>query len=63
MDRPNMNWKVLEKLDFSKTLNIASCSQYIICGAFKNASMESNWNGCELLKAMYSILDDYSWQL
>ena len=50
MDEPNVNWKVLEKLDnhiiendFTKTLNIGSCSQHIIHGAFQNGA-PSNWN-------------------
>ena len=45
MDGPNVNWKVLEKLDnhriendFTKTLNIGSCSQHIIHGAFQNGA-------------------------
>ena len=72
MDGPNVNCKVLEKLDnhriengFTKTLNIGSCSQHIIHGAFQNGA-PSNWNIDKILKAMYWILhysparrDDY----
>ena len=64
MDGPNVNWKVLEKLDnhriendFTKTLNIGSCSQHIIHGAFQNGA-PSNWNIDKILKAMYWILHD-----
>ena len=63
MDGPNVNWKVLEKLDndriendFTKTLNIGSCSQHIH-GAFQNGA-SSNWNIDKILKAMYWILHD-----
>ena len=64
MDGPNVNWKVLEKLDnhriendFTKTLNIGSCSQRIIHGAFQNGA-PSNWNIDKILKATYWILHD-----
>ena len=43
--------------DFTKTLNIGSCSQHIIHGAFQNGAL-SNWNIDEILKAMYWILHD-----
>ena len=43
MDQPNVNWNVLNILDdklesenFPKTLNIGSCAQHTIHGAFKN---------------------------
>ena len=56
-DVPDVNWKVLEKLDnhriendFTKTLNIGSCSQHIIHGAFQNIE--------KILKAIYWILHD-----
>ena len=64
VDEPNVNWKVLEKLDnhriendFTKTLIIGSCSQHIIHGAFQNDA-PSNWNIDKILKAMYWMLHD-----
>ena len=45
MDRPTVNWKVLEMLDVyleekddSKTINIGSCSQHVVHGALKTGT-------------------------
>ena len=65
MDGPNVNWCVLEMLDdqrvekdLNKTLNIGSCSQHIIHGAFKYGVLQTDWGIHKLLKAMYWILHD-----
>ena len=65
MDGPNINWCVLEMLDdqrvekdLNKTLNIGSCSQHIIHGAFKDGVLQTDWGIHKLLKAMYWILHD-----
>ena len=57
MDGPSVNWNVLEKLDdyltnidLPETIDIGSCNQHILHGAFQTAIQSSGWNIDKVLK-------------
>ena len=57
MDGPSVNWNVLEKLDdyltnidLPGTIDIGSCNQHILHGAFQTAIQSSGWNIDKVLK-------------
>ena len=63
MDGPNVNWEVLRKTDdmlvgdnYSKTINIVSCSQHTVHGAFETGAT-NDWNVHKILKSMFWLLD------
>ena len=65
MDRPNVNWEVLTKLDdklvedgYTKTLNIGSCAQHAIHGAFQNGSVKTGWGLQQILKSIFYLFND-----
>ena len=65
MDGPNVNWDVLNKLDnklvedgFSETLNIGSCAQDVVHGAFQTGSSNRGWNLEKILKGMFYLFQD-----
>ena len=65
IDRPNVNWEVLRKLDdtlvedcLNKTLNIGSCAQHVIHGAFQTGSSKIEWQLDKVMKAMFSLFKD-----
>ena len=65
MDGPNVNWEVLRKLDdalveddHNKMLNIGSCTQHVIHGAFQTGSSKTEWQLDKIMKAMFSLFKD-----
>ena len=64
MDRPNVNWEVLKKIDeilvlndYSKTINMGSCPQYTVHTAFKTGAI-NDWDIHKILKSMFWLLHD-----
>ena len=65
MDDPNVNWLVLNKLDdmliengHEKTVNIGSCAQHTVHGAFQTGTSNGGWSTDKILKVMFFILHD-----
>ena len=65
MDGPKVNWNVLsilndklESENFSKTIDIGSCAQHTIHGAFKDGFQKSSWKIDKLLKSIFWLLND-----
>ena len=65
VDGPNVNWDVLNTLDnklvedgFSKTLNIGSCTQHVVHGAFQTGSSNTGLNLEKILKGMFYLFQD-----
>ena len=65
MGRPNVNWNVLNILDDKlksenspKTLDIGSCSQHTVHGAFKDGFQKSSRKTDSLLKSAFWLLND-----
>ena len=59
MDGPNVNWEVstksgemLVKNDYSKTINIGSCPQHTVHGAFETEATNV-WDIHKILKSMF----------
>ena len=66
MDGPNINWEVLRKLDdtlvedgHNKMLNIGSCAQHVIHGAFQIGSSKTEWQLNKIMKVMFSLFQDF----
>ena len=66
MDGPNINWEVLRKLDdtlvedgHNKMLNIGSCAQHVIHGAFQIGSSKTEWQLNKIMKVMFSLFKDF----
>ena len=64
MDEPNVNRNVLNILDdklesenFPKALNIGSCAQHTVHGAFKDGFLKT-WKIDNLLKSVFWLLND-----
>ena len=64
MDGPNVNWEVLKKVDemlvsngYSKTINIGSCPQHTIHGAFETGA-SNDWAVHNILKSMFWLFHD-----
>ena len=65
MDRPSVNWLLLDLLkkqrvqqELPKLLNIGSCSLHVIHGAFKSGLQSVEWNIGKLMKASYYPFHD-----
>ena len=66
MDGPNVNWEVLRKTDemlvgdnYSKTINIGSCPQHTVHGAFETGAT-NDWDVHKILKSIFWLLQDSS---
>ena len=60
MDRHNVKWDGLNKVDnklvedrCSKILNIGSCAQHVVRGAFQSGSSNTGWNLEKTFKGMF----------
>ena len=64
MDGPNVNWEVLRRTDemlvgdnYSKTVNIESCPQHTVHGAFKTGAT-NDLDAHKIFKSMFWLLHD-----
>ena len=65
MDRPNVNWDGLNKRNnklvedrSSKILNIGSCAQHVVRGAFQTGSSNTVSNLEKTFKGMFYLFQD-----
>ena len=64
MNGPNVNWEVLRKTDemligdnYSNSVNVRSCPQHTVHGAFKTGAT-NDWDVYKILKSMLWLLHD-----
>ena len=64
MDGSNVNWQVLKKTnemlvksEYIKTINIGSCPQHTVRGAF-DIGASNDWDVHKILKTMFWLLHD-----